>query len=291
MKIFKTHNQQLQMLRTKGLVISNASRVKRILERENYYSVVNGYRTLFAVSTAPFRFITGTNFDEIYALYDLDRELRSVYLKNLLKIEKNLQSLSAYFFSADNSRNNRAYLDFRNFRVPPQNRSFPNSNEIHKTISMFSAKMANGYDEAIQHYITKHQEVPFWVLVNSLALGEIGFVYYFLKDNQRTSIAKYFSKQRRSEYGDPSINISPSDIDIFLFNAKHYRNSCAHNERFFCKQTSRIQNIKLLMDKMKSYLTKKDFTFFEKSVTKLFDESASKFHSISISSIKTKAGF
>ena len=194
-------------------------------------------------------------------------------------------------FSADNSRNNRAYLDFRNFRIPSQNRGFPNSNEIHKTISMFSSKMANNYDAPIQHYITRHQEVPFWVLVNSLALGEIGYVYYFLKDNQRKSIAKYFTNQRRNEYRDPSINISPSDVDNFLFNAKHYRNSCAHNERFFCKHTSGIQNIKLLMDKMKSYLTKKDFAIFEKSVTTLFDESTSKFHSISISSIKSKSGF
>lgn len=62
MKPFKTHNQQLQVFRAKNLVITNPSRVKRILERENYFSVVNGYRQLFAISTSPFRFISGHTY-------------------------------------------------------------------------------------------------------------------------------------------------------------------------------------------------------------------------------------
>lgn len=41
-KIFSTTNKQLRQLRTRGMVISNGSRAKRIIEMENYYNLING---------------------------------------------------------------------------------------------------------------------------------------------------------------------------------------------------------------------------------------------------------
>lgn len=46
-KVFKTHNQQLKILRNKGLTIKNGSKAKQILEKENYYNLINGYKDLF----------------------------------------------------------------------------------------------------------------------------------------------------------------------------------------------------------------------------------------------------
>lgn len=88
MKQFKTHNSQLKMLRDKGLTISNSSRVKGILERENYFTLINGYRGVFAYQKSPFCFEWGTTFEHIHWLYELDREQRSTYLMYLLKMEK-----------------------------------------------------------------------------------------------------------------------------------------------------------------------------------------------------------
>lgn len=66
-KPFKTHNQQLTTLRKRGLSVP--SRVKRELENENYYNVINGYKDLFLVTTpsnnrpiTPETFIKGTDF-------------------------------------------------------------------------------------------------------------------------------------------------------------------------------------------------------------------------------------
>lgn len=53
--------------------VSQGSRVIRILECENYYNVINGYKELFlaskATATADEVYKSGTTFDEIYALY------------------------------------------------------------------------------------------------------------------------------------------------------------------------------------------------------------------------------
>ena len=93
-KTYKTYRQLLNKLRSRGMVInkgSQGSRVMRILEQENYYNVINGYKALFlereATDTVDEKYKEGTTFDEVYALYCFDREIRNTYLKYLLKIE------------------------------------------------------------------------------------------------------------------------------------------------------------------------------------------------------------
>ena len=106
-KEYKSYRQQLNILRSRGMVIgkgSQGSRVMRILECENYYNVINGYKEPFLASkatvTADEIYKTGTTFDEVYALYNFDRELRNIYLKFLLKIENTFKAVIANEFSA-----------------------------------------------------------------------------------------------------------------------------------------------------------------------------------------------
>ena len=47
-KIFSTTNTQLRKLRKRGMIISNSSCAKRIIEMENYYNLINGYKKLFS---------------------------------------------------------------------------------------------------------------------------------------------------------------------------------------------------------------------------------------------------
>ena len=46
-KTFSTTNKQLRQLRARGMLISNGSRAKKIIEMENYYNLINGYKGLF----------------------------------------------------------------------------------------------------------------------------------------------------------------------------------------------------------------------------------------------------
>ena len=65
-KIFSTTNKQLRQLRARGMVISNGSRAKRIIEMENYYNLINGYKGLFLDRsyTGPDEaYLPGTSFE------------------------------------------------------------------------------------------------------------------------------------------------------------------------------------------------------------------------------------
>lgn len=114
------HRQQINILRSRGMTIekdSQGSRVMHILERENYYNVINGYKELFlaskATATADEVYKAGTAFDEAYALYNFDRELRNIYLKYLLKLENTFKTVIAHKFSAKYGHD--SYLKIKNY--------------------------------------------------------------------------------------------------------------------------------------------------------------------------------
>ena len=62
-KPHKTTQQQLDILYSRGVRLTNYSQNKRYLLTNNYYSIVNGYSRYFWISTN--KYISGTIFDDI----------------------------------------------------------------------------------------------------------------------------------------------------------------------------------------------------------------------------------
>jgi len=46
-KPFKTYEEQIALLRSRNLKISDADKAKEILSQTNYYKLINGYKDLF----------------------------------------------------------------------------------------------------------------------------------------------------------------------------------------------------------------------------------------------------
>ena len=97
-KIFKSLDEQVEIMRNKNLIIDDENFVKDILLRENYF-FINGYRYLFMKSMNDRTFIDGANFREIYALFYFDRQLRNILFKNILTLENNIKSIISYELS------------------------------------------------------------------------------------------------------------------------------------------------------------------------------------------------
>ena len=176
-KSYKSYRQQLNILRSRGMVIgkgSQGSRVMRILERENYYNVIDGYKELFlaskATATADEAYKTGTTFDEVYALYNFDRELRNIYLKYLLKLENTFKTVIAHEFSAKYGHDN--YLKIENFDNSTE-RNISSSIKLIGDIQQEIARQMSKHHQVVTHYITEHGYIPLWVLVNVLTFGKI----------------------------------------------------------------------------------------------------------------------
>ena len=71
-KLFKTLDEQLDILKDKGLIIEDEEFAKEILLRENYF-FINGYRILLMNSYQDKKFILGSTFRELYSIFLFDR--------------------------------------------------------------------------------------------------------------------------------------------------------------------------------------------------------------------------
>lgn len=81
-KPFKTIEEQVELLEARGVATDDDT--PEVLLREGYYSVVNGYKAPFidkekSESAKDDRYLPGTSFADIYALFMFDRELRMLF--------------------------------------------------------------------------------------------------------------------------------------------------------------------------------------------------------------------
>ena len=223
-KLFKTYNEQMEILRSRGLKVDEGA--IRTLETENYYNVINGYKDLFLeISSPEEKFKDGADFDEIYGLYEFDRELRFIFLKQLLKLETNIKSVIAYKFSEKYGHDN--YLKLGNFDTNKNNSELQSIMGVISTLQRAISDQS-GKHNAITHYITKYGYVPFWVLVSVLTFGNISKFYGILKLQDRQSVAKEFGLQENVLRG-------------YLKAMSIFRNICAHDERLYSTKLNGIE--------------------------------------------------
>lgn len=225
MKDFKTIEEQIELLKNRNLTFEDEIKAKEILINNNYYNVINGYKQLFLNKSDEDNFIDGTTFEEIYALYDFDRKLRSIFLEYILKIENSLRSLVAYYFSQFHGNDN--YLKLSNFETFSEvNTNFAKKEKqlkhIQMLISNINKKIANSIENKpyIQHYIMNYGFIPMWVLVNILSFGDICNFFRLMKQKERILISSNF-------------NIMEHDLSSLIGILSDTRNLCAHDERLY----------------------------------------------------------
>ncbi len=118
-KHFLTFSQQVESLKNeKHIEIPDSQYAEKILQRIGYFSLMGGYKQLFRI---PFtkKYRPGTNFDEIVALYQFDADLRELFLKYLLQIERHIGNLMAYYFIDAHGISQKEYMNPDNYNNIP----------------------------------------------------------------------------------------------------------------------------------------------------------------------------
>lgn len=234
MKFFATHEEQIAILQERGLVVADEAAAKRILSRENYYALIDGYKEPFLEKDErlnPYQieqYTAGTEFSHIYALYRFDRELRMLLLNELLKFEKNIKSKIAYRFS-EKFREQDSFLEPAHYS--PDSQHFHERDRIVSTLANLiksHKKRDRVRYPAIRDFFDKHRNVPLWVLANFLSLGQITNFYTVIDEELRERIARDFAEEYSEEYS--GIPLKAKEIDAILKVAFPYRNKSAHEE-------------------------------------------------------------
>lgn len=222
-KQFKNLEEQIEIMKYKGLKIEDENYAKRILLRENYF-FLNGYRYPFMKSNKEKRFIEGATFEELYSLFLFDRSIRNVIFKNLLIIENNLKSIFSYQLSKKYGYKEKDYLKPKNFT---DNRSKQKqvADLLHK---MKRQIRVNGKEHsATAHYLMNYGYVPLWILVKVLSFGLIGELFSILKTEDQKMICQLY-------------HIDVSDFITYLPILSNYRNLCAHEDILYENKTQKI---------------------------------------------------
>lgn len=226
-KIFKTIDEQIDILKSRNVVIDDYDRAYNLLSKNNYYYLINGYKDLFIDSTSKEeKYINGTKLDELYALYEFDKNIKINFLKYLLLIENEIDTYIAYEFSK--SYGHKDYL-------VPTNFCYLNSKQslIEKFIKDVDFEIEYQYknsNEMIIHYLDNYKCVPLWVLVRILSFGKISKFYSLMKSKEQNAISRKY-------------NLRIHEFRIILHNLTLIRNVCAHDEKLYdIKMKNRISS-------------------------------------------------
>lgn len=227
MKEYKTNEDLIRYLSSKGVTISDKADALQKIERYTYYSIVNTYKSIFKDKNG--KYIDNVTFDEIYALFEFDKELKTTILKYCLEIETVIKSIMSNQISRVYGV--KEYLKITNW---DNNISDDIKENLFNKINNEIEKDYNTHT-AVTHYIDKYGFVPPFVLVKILTFGVASSYYGLLKQSDRQAIAKYFK-------------ISDKLLKQILKNLTTIRNVAAHSDRLY-NYTSKFYLSFKLIDK------------------------------------------
>ena len=231
MKEFKNLDEQIDILRKKGLTIKDEEYTKNILLRENYFFLM-GYRHLFTDNNTEVKldgykekkFLPGTRFEELYSLFLFDRSLRNIVFKYLLVIENNFKSVTSYVLSRKYGYKEKEYLRPENFTNKPEQQR-----QVNDLISKMKRQIRiNGpQHSATQHYSYNYGYIPLWILVKVLSFGIVSELFQILKEEDKREVSRTY-------------DVEIDDLLNYLPILANYRNLCAHEDILYENKTQKF---------------------------------------------------
>lgn len=286
MKEYKSNEELINYLLSKGIIVSNKKDALEKIERYTYYSVVNTYKNIFKDKNG--NYINNVSFDEIYALFEFDKNLKNIVLKYCLEIETVIKSIMANQISKVYGI--KDYLNTSNWddRI--------NTDIKESLLRKINKEIEKDYNvhTAVTHYIDNYGFVPPFVLVKILTFGIASSYYGLLKQSDRQAIAKYFK-------------ISDKLLKQILKNLTIIRNIAAHSDRLY-NYTSKfylsfklidknyiksdnITNLYMVIRCMEKLLTKEQYEELYNSICEEIRKLENKLKSIEINNITKIMGF
>lgn len=205
----KNFDEQIEILKGRGLVIDDLEEAKFILSNVNYYR--------FTAYLLPFKnsddsYINGTSFRKIYSIYMFDKELRIMLMDILGTIEISFRTYVAYalaiaygaygYTKRDNFINQEYHKDFL---LRLENEKYNNSNKLF-----------------IKHHNEKYDgKLPIWVATEIMPFGMLSKLYSNLLPDEKRFIKNNLCK------------VNPDLVDSWLQSLTHIRNQCAHYGRIY----------------------------------------------------------
>lgn len=211
-KSFKTIEEQLVILQSRGLDIPDIEIAKEFLMRNNYYRI-SGYSLTLRNHDS---FYPNASFQNIMDIYWFDHELRHLLLQYLECIEVSVKSVYAYEFTKVNGA--IGYLNVANFVDATQHAKIINKGNEQRD-------RRHQHEAYLKHFMDDlQQDIPLWAYVDLLTIADISFLYSISKPMIKDAVAAHFGLK-----GNKASKI----LGDFMHSMTIIRNLCAHGSRLF----------------------------------------------------------
>ena len=210
-KEFKTLDEQIEILESRGLSIQDKNLAKSFLLKNNYYRISGYSLTLRSYDV----FYKGTTFQNIMDIYYCDHEFRHILLKHIETIEVIVKSVYAYEFTK------------RHGATGYRQSSFFTSDEEYNKITAKADKLRDDllpHEAYIKHFVVDlKQEIPLWAYVDLLTIHDISMLYKISQPDVQEAVAS-------------DLGLVTCGVDLlksFMHSLTIIRNLCAHGSRLF----------------------------------------------------------
>ena len=168
-KEFKSIDEQIAILQSRGLTINDLKYAKEFLYKNNYYRV-SGYSLTLRKHDV---FSETAEFQNIIDIYEFDHELRHILLKYIELIEVTIKSIYAYEFSKKYGPTE--YLNCNHFTNSDKHTAIISKAEQQKEGKTVKAFVIYALVGVIGYFLTVGL-----TLLGTLVTGESGFWYLVL---------------------------------------------------------------------------------------------------------------
>lgn len=200
-----THDEQVERIKSKGIIIDDEELLKNILQFHSYHRI-NDFVDVISYHNNTMRTIA---IERVYDLYEFDRSLRKLLLTILEPIEVSLKAHIIYLIAMKYGP--LGYSDHRNFNNQKYHEQF---------LRHLTDQLGHGAESIDLRQIKRRARfVPVWLALESASFGLVSQLY---------------SNLSLSDQGDIGIRyygIKPHYLRTWYHSLASIRNICAHYGR------------------------------------------------------------
>ncbi len=217
-KPYTNVEEQINILKQRGMIIQNEDTARDYLYHINYYRL-SGYSYPFRADNDSEDFRPDTKFENIIELYIFDKRLRMLLLDEIERIEISLRttiSLEIGMVSKDAHRHYNSGI-FGNWEG--------NQEKHQDWLKRIDEREKSAQDHFAKHFREKYQKsaMPVWISSELWSFGDISHFFRHLTAEYKDKISNTYSIEDRRIF------------ITWLRNLNLVRNICAHHSRLWNK--------------------------------------------------------
>jgi|TARA_B100000530_G_scaffold306518_1_gene230583 abortive infection bacteriophage resistance protein len=228
-KIWKSFDEQLELMKSRGLIIEDDVKALNYLERVGYYTLSGYWHPLRKSCAEDPRvkkniFYDDSYFSDVIKLYVFDKKLRLIALDALERIEIALRvDISHQLGSHDPHAHHIPELlssGFVNNKIKKGRNAGKTGYEV--WCEKYQSSLSNNSKKPfIKHYTENYERLPVWVSSEIWDFGMLSRLYSGMKHKDKTIIS--------NKYGAEHCGVMAS----WIISLNFVRNLCAHHSRLW----------------------------------------------------------